>query len=50
MNTIYQRKSWRTGELKFHVDPPPVHLIKSSIYSNTERDYEKIKLRKKTTS
>ena len=49
MNKFYQKNIWWTGEVKFHVDPPPIPLIKSSIFSKTERDYEKIKWRKNHT-
>ena len=44
MKNIYHKKSCHTGAVKTHLDPPPLHLIKSNLDSKMERDDVKVKL------
>ena len=44
MNSYYNKKSWSTGVVKIHVEPPPIPKIKNNPDLKTERNYVKIKL------
>ena len=50
INNGYHNKSWSTGALQIHVDPPMTPLIKSNLDLKTRGYYLKIKLRTNPTS
>ena len=50
MKNISHRRSWRSGTVQIHVDPPPTPLIKIKLDLKTEEYYVKIKLCRNPTS
>ena len=46
MKKIPHKNIWHTGAVQIHVDPPPIHSIKSKNDFKLEKDCVKIKLRR----
>ena len=44
MKSVSHNKSWCSDTEQIHVDPPPIHLIKSKLDLKIEIYYSKIKL------
>ena len=50
MKNVLHKKSWRTGAVQIHVEPPPIPLTKGKNDAKSENDCVKIKLCKDPTS
>ena len=50
MNSAFHKKNWLLGDIKVHIETPPIPLIKCNTEKKSESALTKVKLRRNPTS